>query len=171
MFFLNNRSSVEEEVLLFTWLLHAMNFLWRVGLLAIDIMECDNLHDKQGAMISNNALASIKQKKTFKYLLTINDTDDDKKIIYFFKSNETDVEHSKSYKSQVRATWSVNCFTERRDLVRGYRETSNFFTTNGYTVRGGVGSMLSESLSLSKCVIFRYPISDLSEPLLKREKP
>lgn len=82
-----------------------MNFLWRVGLLAIDIMECDNLHDKQGAMISNNALASIKQKKTFKYLLTINDTDDDKKIIiYFFKSNETEVEHSKSYKSQVRAT-------------------------------------------------------------------
>lgn len=148
-----------------------MNFRWRVGLLAIDIMECDNLHDKQGAMISNNALASIKQKKTFKYLLTINDTDDDKKIIYFFKSNETDVEHSKSYKSQVRATWSVNCFTERRDLVIGYRETSNCLTTTGYTVRGGVGSMLSESLSLSKSVIFRYPISDLSEPLLKREKP
>lgn len=39
-----------------------MNFLWRVGLIAIDIMECDNLHDKQGAMISNNALASITQK-------------------------------------------------------------------------------------------------------------
>lgn len=40
-----------------------MNFLWRVGLLAIDIIECDNLHDKQGAMISNTALASIIQKK------------------------------------------------------------------------------------------------------------
>lgn len=47
------------------------------------------------------------------------------KKIYFFKSNETEVEHSKSYKSQVRAAWSVNSFTERRDLVIGYRETSN----------------------------------------------
>lgn len=130
----------------FTWQARSNDFQWRTG--------------------------KSYTEKTFKYLLTINDTDDDKKIIiYFFKSNETEVEHSKSYKSQVRATWSVNCFTERRDLVRGYRETSNFLTTTGYTVRGGVGSMLSESLSLSKCVIFRYPISDLSEPLLKREEP
>lgn len=39
-----------------------MNFLWRVGLLTIDIIKCDNLHDKQGAKISNNVLASIIQK-------------------------------------------------------------------------------------------------------------
>lgn len=80
---------------------------------------------------------------------------------------KTEVEHSKSYKSQVRAAWSVNCFTERRDLAIGYREKLQPL----YPVRGGVGSMLPEFLSLSKCVIFPHPISDLSDPLLKREKP
>ena len=93
-----------------------MNLLWRVGLLAIEIIKCDHSHDKQEAMISNNALASVIQKKhsniyklspyrimimmmmmmmmILLLLLII--------IICFFKSNETEVEHSKSYKSQVR---------------------------------------------------------------------
>ena len=94
-----------------------MNLLWRVGLLAIEIIKCDHSHDKQEAMISNNALASVIQKKhsnIYKLspyrimimmmmmmmmiliiiIIII--------IICFFKSNETEVEHSKSYKSQVR---------------------------------------------------------------------